>query len=48
MIIGTLPVVISVTANVLYSKHDGRVAWRRLLPSLLLIASGLVCVNIAG
>ncbi|WP_174871229.1 DMT family transporter [Pectobacterium polaris] len=47
MIIGTLPVVISVTANVLYSKHDGRVAWRRLLPSLLLIAAGLVCVNIA-
>ncbi|PWC18344.1 EamA family transporter [Brenneria roseae subsp. roseae] len=47
MIIGTLPVVISVTANLLYSKRDGRIAWRRLAPGLILIVAGLICVNIA-
>lgn len=47
MIIGTLPVVISVSANLLYSKHDGSVAWRSLTPGLVLILVGLVCVNIA-
>ncbi|MCG8709129.1 DMT family transporter [Brenneria sp. 4F2] len=47
MIIGTLPVVISVTANLLYGQRDGRVLWRQLIPALVLIAVGLVCVNIA-
>ncbi|MFS2224154.1 DMT family transporter [Pantoea sp. B65] len=47
MIIGTLPVVISVTANLLYSHHDGKLSWRKLTPALLLIALGLVCVNAA-
>ncbi|HEI8865005.1 DMT family transporter [Serratia sp. AKBS12] len=47
MIIGTLPVVISVTANLFYGQHDGRLAWHKLMPALLLIALGLVLVNIA-
>ncbi|WP_032983730.1 DMT family transporter, partial [Cronobacter malonaticus] len=29
MIIGTLPVVIPVFANLLYSRRDGRLPWRR-------------------
>lgn len=47
MIIGTLPVVIAVTANLVYGRHEGRLAWRRLIPTLVLIAAGLVMVNAA-
>lgn len=47
MIIGTLPVIIAVSANLLYGREDGQLAWRRLAPSLLLIIIGLVLVNIA-
>ena len=47
MIIGTLPVVISVSANLLYGREEGRLAWRSLAPALLLIAAGLICVNAA-
>ncbi|WP_318364467.1 DMT family transporter [Enterobacter sp.] len=47
MIIGTLPVVLPVLANLLYSKRDGKLPWLRLAPALLCIAAGLVCVNIA-
>lgn len=47
MIIGTLPVVISVSANLLYGQHDGRLSWRELTPALVLIATGLLLVNIA-
>lgn len=47
MIIGTLPVVIAVSANLLYGQEEGRLRWRKLIPSLLLIAAGLVCVNLA-
>lgn len=47
MIIGTLPVVIPVFANLLYSQRDGRLSWLRLAPALLLIGIGLLCVNIA-
>ncbi len=47
MIIGTLPVVIPVFANLLYSQRDGKIPWRQLAPSLLLIAIGLVLVNYA-
>ncbi len=47
MIIGTLPVVISIAANVFYGRHDGRLAWRKLIPALMLVAGGLVLVNIA-
>lgn len=45
MIIGTLPVVIAISANLRNSRRDGRLPWRRMLPSLLLIAAGLACVN---
>lgn len=47
MIIGTLPVVIPVFANLLYSHRDGRLSWLRLAPALALIGIGLLCVNIA-
>ncbi len=47
MIIATLPVVIPVCANLLYSQRDGKLSWRRLAPALVCIAMGLVCVNIA-
>ena len=45
MIIGTLPVVIAITTNLRDVKHDARLPWLRLLPSLLLIATGIACVN---
>ncbi len=49
VIIGTLPVVIALTAN-LRQSHDktsgeGRLPWRRLLPPLGLIAVGIALVN---
>ena len=49
MIIGTLPVVIAIVSNLRSSQvvrlRDGRLPWRRLAPSLLLIAAGIACVN---
>jgi drug/metabolite transporter (DMT)-like permease len=45
MIIGTLPVVIAVVSNRRDAARDGRLRWRQLLPSLLLIAAGIACVN---
>ena len=45
MIIGTLPVVIAVTSNLRDAKRDGRLSWRRLAPSLALIAAGIALVN---
>ena len=45
MIIGTLPVMIAVTSNLRDVQRDGRLPWLRLLPSLLLIATGIACVN---
>lgn len=45
MIIGTLPVVIAISANLRDAKRDGRLPWRWLLPSLLLIGAGIACVN---
>ncbi|HDG1688657.1 TPA: DMT family transporter [Kluyvera georgiana] len=47
MIIGTLPVVIPVFANLLYSQRDGKLSWLRLMPALVLIGLGLLCVNVA-
>lgn len=47
MIIGTLPVVIPVFANLLYSQRDGKLSWWRLAPALVLIGMGLLCVNIS-
>ncbi|MFZ6758453.1 DMT family transporter [Undibacterium sp. Ji50W] len=45
MLIGTLPVVIAITANYRNAERDGRIAWRRMLPSLLMIGVGVACVN---
>ena len=45
MIIGTLPVVIAVAANVLNHQRDGRFPWRQLAPPLALILLGIACVN---
>lgn len=47
MIIGTLPVVIPVFANLFYSQRDGKLSWWRLSPALVLIGIGLLCVNIS-
>ena len=45
MIIGTLPVVIAVAANLRDARRDGRLPWRRLAPSLFVIAVGIALVN---
>jgi drug/metabolite transporter (DMT)-like permease len=45
MIIGTLPVVIAISANLRDARRDGRLPWRWLAPSLLLIGAGIACVN---
>lgn len=45
MIIGTLPVVIAVTANLLRGPAEAQLPWAGMLPSLALIAAGLACVN---
>ena len=45
MIIGTLPVVIAITSNLRDARRDGRLPWLKLLPSLGLIACGLLLVN---
>ena len=45
MIIGTLPVVIAIVSNRRDAARDGRLPWRQLAPSLLLIAAGIGAVN---
>jgi len=45
MIIGTLPVVISIVANVLHGERDGRLPWAKLAPALAVILAGIACVN---
>jgi drug/metabolite transporter (DMT)-like permease len=45
VIIGTLPVVIAISSNLRDHRRDGRLPWRRLAPSLVLIAAGIACVN---
>jgi len=45
MIIGTLPVVIAISSNLRDHARDGRLAWGRMAPSLLLIAGGITLVN---
>jgi drug/metabolite transporter (DMT)-like permease len=44
LIIGTLPIVISAAANLRSAAHE-RIAWPRLVPALVLIATGLGFVN---
>ncbi|HHL9152315.1 TPA: DMT family transporter [Escherichia coli] len=46
MIIGTLPVVIPVFANLLYSQRDGKLAWGKLAPALVCIGIGLALVSV--
>ncbi|MBK7617062.1 MAG: DMT family transporter [Burkholderiales bacterium] len=45
MIIGTLPVVIAITSNLRDAERDGKLPWRKLAPSLGLIAAGIALVN---
>ncbi len=45
MIIGTLPVVIGITANLRDRQRDGHLPWKKLAPSLALMATGIGCVN---
>lgn len=45
MLIGTLPVVIAITANLRNARRDGHLPWRRLAPSLALIGLGIALVN---
>ena len=45
MIIGSLPVLISICANLRNGQRDGTLPWRRLFPALAMILLGLVCVN---
>lgn len=45
MVIGTLPVVIAVSANVLNHQRDGHFPWHQLLPALVLILLGIACVH---
>jgi drug/metabolite transporter (DMT)-like permease len=45
MVIGTLPVVIAVVSNLRDARRDGRLPWRRLVPSLALIGAGIALVN---
>ena len=45
MIIGTLPVVIAISSNLRDARRDGRIPWRKLAPSLVLIATGIGFVN---
>lgn len=45
MIIGTLPVVIAITANIRNRTRDGQLPWRKLALPLLMIGAGIACVN---
>ncbi|WP_034301151.1 DMT family transporter [Herbaspirillum sp. RV1423] len=45
MLIGTLPIVISVCANWRPGHASESVAWRRLAPSLVILCMGLMLVN---
>ncbi|WKE64821.1 DMT family transporter [Gallaecimonas kandeliae] len=45
MIIGTLPVAITLSANLLYRRQEGQLPWRRLGWALGLLAAGVLLVN---
>ncbi|KAG1256143.1 hypothetical protein G6F66_014843 [Rhizopus arrhizus] len=45
MTLGTLPAVIAAGANLRNARRDGKLPWKRLAPSLALIALGIGCGN---
>jgi drug/metabolite transporter (DMT)-like permease len=45
MVIGTLPVVISISANILNRKRDGVLPWHQLVPCIAVISLGIGLVN---
>lgn len=45
MIIGTLPVVIAISANLYSHQRDGHLPWRKLAPALAVMLAGIACVN---
>lgn len=45
LIIGTLPVVIAVVANVVHRQRDGYLPWSLLAPCLAMVLTGIACVN---
>jgi drug/metabolite transporter (DMT)-like permease len=45
MLIGTLPVIISICANLLNHERDGRLPWAKLTPALAVMLAGIACVN---
>ena len=45
MLVGTLPVVIALCSNWLPAHATEAIAWRRLVPSLVLLLAGLLLVN---
>lgn len=45
MIIGTLPAVIAIAANLRNPARDGHLPWHRLAPALVVILAGIACVN---
>lgn len=45
MVLGTLPVVISICANLLNHQRDGQLPWHRLAPCIALILLGIALVN---
>lgn len=45
MIIGTLPVLIAICANLRNAQRDGSLPWRSLVTPLLMILLGIACVN---
>jgi drug/metabolite transporter (DMT)-like permease len=47
MMIGTLPVLISICSNRAPGHPSEAISWRRLTPSLLIICTGLMLVNVS-
>lgn len=45
MLIGTLPVIIAICANLRNHQRDGLLPWRQLAPPLLVMLAGIACVN---
>lgn len=45
VIIGILPVVLSIAANIRNKERDGQLPWKKQFPLLMLIGAGIICVN---